>query len=718
MSASHRNHSNKHTLPPNPTFLDFPRSDGDRSLWPQNTTREIDEEGCVNYMQPVGLDEPISIKWRVGVGDAICFTLNLDNTKQPYVLRDFPSGYRMFDHHKGKADNPRHDVYLFGSQSRSRFRSVPEFIPHAIWLMGDASVSCNCKYCSKKPQREITSSLGITRNSNSPSPSRPLRPKTEKVPKKEKALRLGERLATKQHVFAAVQKPEPLPSPHIQTKHVMLVERNNNLRDAIRLPPDGGLPRWFREGELVWVALQPEINGPGDIAIKYWPAIVDEGKVDIHPEPIPADNVSVDQGAIPWISRQCTAYKVQLLAISRSYKLPDSKIIPYQSHIVDPNILERMGELTVGDWDLSPEKLSSFDPCPTPPSPPPTFVEALTSYAVALQIASAFSGFWCLTDEWDAKLSLPTPATRPVPPPSSLQSAIEFAASNNAYVGSISSGPFPSRAQAPPQPRVTIQTRFQGLWWGGERIWADDLVRLKVPRSCFAPTGAQHIFVPSGPGPKSQGLIDSRGADPSAYGAISRGLFMKLNTIYISDGTGKRECRVAGMLYELAEADWEDPNLPRNSASISNGLSSSTTLPPSSGQPVKLPIPGSSDTVLPPPPTGYKFRPILPPGYEAVLSLSLISGRYYPRLLMHPLIKPYLDEVIPWDEKTMMAVAHIWALEGLFGGYKNAIDPVKYKPHREKMMTDASREAMDALERYLRDKTHPITTHDQMEVDS
>ncbi|KAJ7782034.1 hypothetical protein DFH07DRAFT_728887 [Mycena maculata] len=700
---SHRSHSTKHALPANPSWVDFPRSDGDPRLWPTNTTREVDEEGCVNYMQPVDLDEPLSIKWRMGVGDAISVALQLDaSNKQSYVLRGFPSGYRMFDHHKGKAEAPRHDVYLFGSDSRARFRSVPEFIPHAIWLMGDGNVPCKCKYCSKKPQREITSSMGgILRVSHSPSPSRPHRPKTEKVGKKEKGLGSGGRHLGSKGVYAGLKTVEPphafqLPQPgsHIQKNSIQLVERNNDLREAIRVPSDGGLPRWFRDGELVWCALENPIMGPGEIGIKFWPAIVDEVKLLIRPEPLPADSVTDDSP--PWITHQSTAYKVQFLAISRSYLLPDTMVIPYQSYIAPNEVLHEMVQRPVDDWDFDPDKLSNFDPCPPTSSPPPTFVDTLTPFAVALQIASMLSTFWCLTDEWDAKLSLPQAPTRPIAPPSSLQSAIEAAGVNNA---SISSGPRPQIP--PPQTRTVTQTRFQGIWWGGERLWADDLVRLKVPRNCLAPTGAPHIFAPSGPGPKSRALIDASNADPSEYGGTSRGVFMKLQTIFLVEGgnTGKRECRVSGMLYELADADWEDPNLPRNVESIP----SSAALPPSSGQ---------KEPPLPPPPTGYKFRPILATGQEAVMSLSLLSGRYYPRLLQHPLLKTCLSNIIPSDQNTMLQAAHLWALEGLFGGYKNCVDPSKYKAHREKMMTDATHGAMLALLDHVDDRRA------QMDVDS
>jgi hypothetical protein len=74
---SSRGLSNKHALPSNPSFLEFEKSDGDSALWPHNTTKVVDAEGCVNFMQHVALDEPMSIKWRVGVGAAVSSILGL-----------------------------------------------------------------------------------------------------------------------------------------------------------------------------------------------------------------------------------------------------------------------------------------------------------------------------------------------------------------------------------------------------------------------------------------------------------------------------------------------------------------------------------------------------------------------------------------------------------------------------------------------------------------
>ncbi|KAF7365507.1 Actin-related protein 8 [Mycena venus] len=642
---SKRSYSTKHTLPPNSEFIEFPRSDGDSTLWPTATKKEVDADGCVNFMKPVGLNESVSNKWRVDVADAISSELKLPGGKN-YVLKDFPAGYRLFNHHKGKADSPRHDIYLYGFKGKScRFRSVREFTPHAVWLFGDGSTPCRCKFCIKQSQRDTAYCSAA-----SPSPSRPVRPKLERVERKN--------ILSKPHLTDHLQSNKPdattqrsinLPkvSPHIQVKHVMLPERRNDLLAAAACRPssEGSLPRWFREGELVWCALKTPIKG--DVPIRFWPAIVDS------------------------TPRQSSEYKVQFLAVQRSYQLPDTMVIPYQSYSTPDSIWKKIWARPAEDWDLSPDTVTAFDPCPPRSSRSPSFSDALAPLALALQIAQTISGFWCLTDDWVVKLPLP-PAALPAQLPTPPRSSIELTGSNNATIGSTSSGP---RTQGPPL--VVRQTRFQSLWWGGERIWAGEMVRLKIPRKCLAPTGTQHIFPPLGPGNKSRSLAESREPNSAQFGAVSRDVFMKIDTIFMadSDGVGKRECRIAGMLYELSDGDWTDPNLPRN-VNV-NGASSST-----SGQPAELPNPGTSAESLPPAPTGLKFRPILAPGHEVVMLLGFIGGRYYQGILEHPLMKLPLDKT----------------------GTQPAQSPSFYKSDRDKMVSDAHRDAMAILEEHVRDR--------------
>ncbi len=82
LTMSIRKASTKHTLPANPSWLEFTRSDGNKSLWPTNTQRVVDHEGHVNYMRPAGLDESLCIDWRKKVGLAVARALNMPGTPQ------------------------------------------------------------------------------------------------------------------------------------------------------------------------------------------------------------------------------------------------------------------------------------------------------------------------------------------------------------------------------------------------------------------------------------------------------------------------------------------------------------------------------------------------------------------------------------------------------------------------------------------------------------
>ncbi|KAF5365205.1 hypothetical protein D9758_005465 [Tetrapyrgos nigripes] len=158
-------------LPENPTFKDFHTSDGNKN-WPTNNNRVVDENGNFDYHEAVELDDPENLRWRVQLGKQLQKALSWPDGAN-YVLRDFPEGYKLFRHHKGTAKSHRSDRYLFGSKYSPRFRSLPEFVPHAIWLFkqlpshssssSEASSSatildhiewdhttCECKYATKQ----------------------------------------------------------------------------------------------------------------------------------------------------------------------------------------------------------------------------------------------------------------------------------------------------------------------------------------------------------------------------------------------------------------------------------------------------------------------------------------------------------------------------------------------------------------------------------------
>ncbi|KAG6868959.1 hypothetical protein C0993_007173 [Termitomyces sp. T159_Od127] len=673
-----------------------------------------------------------------------------------------------------------------GSVSR-RYRSINEFIPHAIWLYQNLTTDmskCQCKYCQKLPQREVTASHapGIMRSShNTPSTSRsrPGRPKTvHEVAAKCAHDKIG----------ALVQKA-PIPvfskSPNVHPKATMLVERNSDLR-ALSTKSSMKLRRWFRTGELLWCALAHPIKGPNDTAIDFWPGLVDE--IKLKATSVPCESMAGSQMSengeepdVPWSVSQSFEYKMHLLAVNHTYLVSDDKVLPYQAHVPSNDLIAALKAFPTERLNFDRESLSKFNPCPKEGGA--RFEEAVSPYAMAVQIGSTLSGFWCLTDEWSFEyhlsedvFSIPTPP-RPKSAPSlamSLSAAIEAAGQHNAQTNnSISSRPSSSsgskshpngtsypnvsgsnldmsssetqrlsarilgKMATPPgtgSPPLT-QMRFQGLFWGAERIWTDELVRLKVPRRCIAPSGAKYILPPSGPGKSTLNMSEASGKAIEDLGAGSRGVFMKLDGLFVvdavqSDGySTKKECRASGMLYELADIDWEDST---TDSMKSGGGSKEHTIPmtfvpaPSALNPhvlshsnsesnipvaarpkqsIPRPLPPTAQQshplrphyILPEAPPGYFFRPILHEGYEAVVSLSFISGRYYPRILSHPLLKKNVEMAMTSDSG-IAEHENLWSLEGLSAGCFNSVDPIQYKSSRTKMVEDADAMSVRELE--------------------
>ncbi|KAJ4475059.1 hypothetical protein J3R30DRAFT_3295061 [Lentinula aciculospora] len=786
----------KHELPSNPVYREIEHSDGVQSAWPKNTTRIVDSEGQVNWMQYVPSDEGMAIKWRVQVGQALANALNWPKGPN-YVLQDWPADYRMFIHNKGPASNPRQDVYLFGSKATPKFRSVPEFIPHAIWLCSDLSEKCQCKYCSKGKQRDITSNMGergiIEKTSPTPSssPVRPSLPKRRPRPEGS-ALR-------NQVVYAAVQKSRlRKPSIFIVPKHPAPVEKVTDLEAAHHDNSALQLRRWFRNDELVWVELETPIAGPkgnGDI-IKAWPAIVEDSWTRAYSSKRSEDSsISSSNGSYPdydpdnppWTVTHYTKYKLKLLATSCSLMARDDQVLPYQAYLPATELIYALQDVLPARIRFDTEYMTNFSPItarnPDEHSPlPPSFEDSTGPYALAIQIGSQIAGFWGLTDDWDFKFSFrsdPPPSSNPTISRSegySLQDVIVAASNSNAnntgpqtsYGTSAISGNRYMMVEELHRAKATTlgapkavghtftQKNFHGLWWGAERIWTGDLLRLKIGRNAIARDGAPHIVAPSLAGPNAllHSAQNGGSVDPKDLGARSRGVFMRLDALFtvevdIGKGRKRNECRAAGTLYELADIDWVDPSEVATkrskstpvgtdgaaSGEYSNGMSSAlpqpsplkpTVLPnPDPAVPVektaphmlsemlphsapkgkqngefKPPIP-ISHYELPQPPIGYKFRPILDPGYEAVFSLTLLSGRYYPGILTHPLLLDTIEQAFTPEGKSDPQSAHLWALEGLEPGYANSVDPIRFKKDRLKMVMDGEANARAQLIEHL-----------------
>ena len=624
---------------------------------------------------------------------------------------------------------------------------------------------CACKYCGKtKSQKEITASMSNILRVSPSSPTSRVKVSREKRPR-DPILRLREH-RPRERVYAAVQKALlPLkPSANV-LKQTMLVERNNDLR-AIHSKSTMALRRWFREGEVVWCALPHAIVASPEegIEIQFWPAVIEEvllkakaiprekglgpststpnghGLPSASSSAVQLDSMDVDGRGIVLESNddplhytvnQWTRYKVRFLGVSYSFSTDDVNVLPYQAYMPPDKLILFMTQISPNDLNFERESLAQFNPCPGDNTP--SFSDAASPFAMALQISSTLSSFWSLTDEYQMKYTLLPTARPPLPPPpvptNPDMSQAELLKTSAQILG------------IPSQSETLSQTRFQGLWWGTERIWVDDFVRLKVPRRSLAPEGATNILPPAGAGKRRLEECLSENKNPDDFTAGTRGVFMKLEGLFVVDvprdddlGT-KKAARACGTLYELVDEDWEDPKdsnkateVPSNNPLdvVSQSQQTAGPVPSTEVETTSSSSPNFGPVqvdILPTPPVGFKLRRITEPEYQIVVELGLISGRYYPRILSHPKVVPAVREAFsrPIEEGGVSSANNLWALEGLSGGYHNSVDPSKYKRSRVTMMQDADKESLIQLQAYRKNKMEEMNggfeEDDTMDID-
>ncbi|KIP03007.1 hypothetical protein PHLGIDRAFT_78231 [Phlebiopsis gigantea 11061_1 CR5-6] len=718
----------KKSLPPDPSWVSIPRTDGDRKNWPANTEKVVSADGHVNFMRPVPIDEGVCITWRCQLGTRVAAALGLP-LGPTYVLKDWPAGYHMYDHNKGPASNPRHDAYLIAGIAK--FRSINEFIPHAEWLSRDATMdrsNCVCKYCTKRPQKEISHGLGLsmrTSASSSPAPTQ----RTRKPPPTRPP-------------HATIRKPPPKEQKlHPGPKTALSPEKDNDILDSLTLRDIQGI-RYFRSGELVWCALSSPISpsSADEDGIEFWPGVIE--MMNTKAEAVPRDHeqdisstqredshrpsTDAPKPTISWKPTQSRVYRIKLLATAHTIPFSDHDLLPYLAYAPSDSMIHGLQQYLPEGFhspnsaiiaeDIS--KQFDFNPFAEVGSGEAAvfarFREAVIPCALAIQIASHIAGFWTPTDEWDFKFTLNVPAASPTAtdPSLSIQDLLD---AEKAGV------PLPNVPSALTVPRTVTQLRYQGLWWGAERIWTEELVRLKLARYQFVPAGNDIVYPPAGPSKTTQEWNtqhDIPSGDPLS-GSGEKGLFMKIDGLFVvdtdsKDGSGKiKECRASGMIYELVDHDWDGGDdqvaLLPDTNNKGKGRASDSASAPSSTQngtkdgfhPFTPPRPILTATYpLPDPPMGYKFKPVLQPGNEVVLSLSLISGRYYPHLFSHPRLRKILQQAVEATASDMSGLAqnkHVWAMQGLLPGVHQSMDPVTWKPTRYMMFSEADASAREQL---------------------
>jgi hypothetical protein len=539
---------------------------------------------------------------------------------------------------------------IVSAGGRTRFRSVLEFIPHAIWLFSEKSTPCECKHCSKRPQRDIAddfASRGIISQPTAASSSKRPRPSIPPpaLPRTKKR-RLPEppQWPVAENFVQIITYHPDLPRLIFNTRPE-IPERGKELRSA--------KTHHFRLGELVWCMLASPIYPtkglkPG-AEIKFWPGLIDDINLRTRPDADPM---------------QEHIFSVKLLALPHRAAFRSGDILPYQASRTTQALTDNLRALPPTQLEYNRDEFRKFDCVADNSAKRPPFVRALSALALALEIAKEIQERWTLTDQFSIQYHTlpPLPTTTSISAPTRLRSS----------------------------PTVT-QNHFLGMWWGPERIWMGDLVRVKMGRDAFAPDGVPHVvFPPSGPGEATKTTCEvPTGADMGELGARSRGLFIRVDRIFIQnmptaseDGHPVKECRIAGMVYELADDDWNE-----------HPESFEVERKRAAAQPDYIP--------LPEPPIGFQFRPILAHGCECVMSLAALAGRYYPRILLHPLLEnQVLSLVTPTEAVVPDDYEHLVCLEGLDEGLRNAVEALHYRKSRIAILQEADRVAVKNTETF------------------
>ena len=638
---------------------------------------------------------------------------------------------------------------IAGSTLVKRFRSVPEFVLHAVWLMMDENLqrsNCGCKYCTRTPQRGITQAAGLTssgRTVSSPvarirqstqAPSKAPRPppQTPFLPvEKEKG-----RISYPPSVTAGPAEVSPPPSPPQELEQVLYPKEIPWF--AIRKEPKPVKPsagpkvavsphrvadlegvnsphrkRLHRLGEVIWCFLDIPIAGPGeeDSAIGAWPGIVKSIQRSMHVTIVMGESsVEHRKG-----SDQPFTYEVSLFNIDAVIAIPDERVLPYQAMSSPQPLLDALSSL-MHTIDRTGETLSLPAEGGLGALSKFTFEEAALPYALAVQAPIMLAKYWTCTDNWSFKYTITADKTvaTPVVPPKKYRTPGLHIGPMPDLLPSVSAGPAALRAESPTQ--VKTQKRYQGLWWGGERIWVDDLVRLKVPRRELAPDGSERVLPVVLASEAAIKYTVQRGiGEEHAPGSGDRGLFLRITSIF----SVEKKVRISGMLFDLVEEGFVgvgvggkegrqedtsafdmrslDPALLQGESSdtlpaerTSNGFKPATDRQVLSGPYVRTWNP-------PEPPIGYKFRSILKGDSEAVMDISLLSGRYYPGVLSNPLLSDHLGRLLRLKE----SVHHLYALEGLAPGYYNSVDPEFSKESRPVMLAEAIVEAKNRCEEWF-----------------
>ncbi|KAL7423650.1 hypothetical protein Q5752_001231 [Cryptotrichosporon argae] len=536
----------------------WPRSDADPSRWP-NVGRERSAQSWHETIPP---DDPKYKLYQSKIGEHL-FSEGLIKKKEPVQL---PKGYALFLHMKIQTDGKsiRSDCYMFGSTIVQKFRSPAEFFFHADWLhdtkLGlDSHRACECKYNSQSALAQAGKSSGEP----SPYGKRP----TSSAPGPSKRQKVIE------------EKEDELQDGWV-------VERSLDFRSQRR----------YRKGELVFFRVPPDPlpRDSGLPPITHWPGLIAEiGKV-VRPDTTATPHTEVLLHHIRPLGFFSTSHEASVVftkekilpyaVLPELYGGPDGlkKILALgaQALVHQASTDAKAGsvkaeELEQADtrvrWKADWATRMPFKEFFNMSKPHGHVVFRL---GAALKMAESIAQAWTQTD----KLTIPRGS----------DVSVEF-------LKAVESG---------------AKTLYQGLWLGGERIWMDDMVRLRI----------------------SHDLIPADMARP----APDAGIFLRIRLITLErtqfdPGKDTYRCMVYGDLHDLVSVPASTAAAPSSQASPQAQWS--VALPPSGLATNGAATADVVEPMISRPPPGYRWRQLNAAGVEASADVLDIAGRVYGDLL-------------------------------------------------------------------------------------
>ncbi|ELU43632.1 Clr2 domain-containing protein [Rhizoctonia solani AG-1 IA] len=559
----------------NAQMLEWPRSDGDASDPRRPTgvsfTKNEDSERNVNYYRLVRDTEEASVSWRRDIGTYVADAMGLP-AGRIYWMKGWPAGYALYDHQKGQLPNPRHDLYLCGLLPGSA--TTARFRSKNEFKPHAkwlvTDPTLNPQNCGCKYCTKTKSQVEVNQVQKLSGLQRaPEHHQRVTKSAPSEAMTHAQRKIIREQNKANQQKPKATPA--LEQVLTALPERVRDLNSG----------RIFRAYELVWVALMEPVPVADDgTEIDFWPAIVLSYSTKNEPTPHKPGEIDYDI-----VSR--FMFNIRLLGVNHQVTVPENRLLPQLGYTPSQSLLAIVKECPP-NRPISPglSEYTHFNPLPEYDRVleirPGAYTrdDALPAFTLALHIMG------CLVPVWSA---------------------------TNAYSND--------------------DELFQGLWWGAERIWLEDVVRLRPSRDELDPDNAM-------------GLLP-----PSSEDALDRALFLRLAHIATDqeDPTGTN-ISVGGDLYELARKETQpdsahkSPQAPSRASIFgpptgllvppsSVPVATSSEHPDSELAPTAGPSLARTPQGMPPAPPGFVFRKLLGTGNEMVLDIGAVAGRYYSQIL-------------------------------------------------------------------------------------